>query len=103
MSSKEFEEWLIFDRWYPTTEDRVESGFARLLCTLANMVREKKQRPFELKNFFPDYMGLETKERRRPVKELKAKFVAWACAHNEWLACKLMKEKENANTEHRSN
>ena len=99
----EFEELLAFDEIYPALEDRVELGFARILCTLANMTRDpKKQKPFSLDAFLPDYGGLksEGKERRRPVKELKEKFMSFVRSHNKQFA-KQLKEKKNANTEHR--
>ena len=104
MSSTEFQEWVYFEELCPSLHDRLELGFARVLCCLANITREKRQKPFKIEDFLPDYRGEQQgKERRRPVRELKAKFVAWVAEHNEWVAKQVMKEKEkkDANTKHR--
>lgn len=84
---------MLYDSMFPSMEERIDYGFARVLCVLANMFRGEKEKEIPLDKFLPKW-GEEPKEkqRRRPVKELKNKFLAWASAHNQYLASQL-KEK----------
>ena len=82
MSSREFAEWAAFYRLEPFGEERADLRAGIVAATMANTVRDPKQRskPFTPQEFMPlvgAELGLGDPEEKDP-EELWAKLKAWA-------------------------
>jgi len=83
ISSREFGEWLAYDRISPIGPERQDWHAALLASTFANAFRGKNRAPFRIKDFMPQFDG---GHRRRTVEEIQADMMMYARRHNKRLA-----------------
>ena len=57
MSSREFSEWMIFDRHEPVGARRLDWLAARIMALMANMMADRKKHPeaFKAGDFLPEF------------------------------------------------
>jgi len=57
MSSREFSEWMIFDRHEPIGGRRLDWLAARIMALMANLMADRKKHPeaFEVEDFLPKF------------------------------------------------
>ena len=79
VSSREFAEWLAYERVEPDLELRVDFGFALLASILVNSNRDPKKRnkPYGVEDFLPKW-DHEDKPARPSKTELKVKLQQFA-------------------------
>ena len=79
IDSREFAEWLAYDRISPIGPERADWRAAMLAATLANVWRGKGA-PLAIADFLPVFDKIP---RRRDPREMEAEMMAWARRHNE--------------------
>lgn len=72
MSSREFLEWQAYEALTgPLGEERADIRSAIVAMTVANAHRSRKQRPFKIRDFIPEFKPIRLEP--PSVKELKMK------------------------------
>jgi len=88
ISSKEFGEWQAYEAIDPGDPERSDLRAALISCTVANSMKGKKGRPFQVKDFL---LKFETAE-RKTMQDVKMKLLAWKAAVNKRFAKKVEKK-----------
>lgn len=65
MSGQEFVDWIAYFSLEPFGHARLDVHFARLMALLANINRQKDARPFEPRDFMPEFGSAEDAQRRQ--------------------------------------
>lgn len=65
----EFRWWMVYNRMSPIGRDRIDYGFAQVSSTIANVNRAKGQKPYNAKDFMPQY-GSKPKQTIEQMKQL---------------------------------
>jgi len=80
MSSREFAEWAAFYRLEPFGEARGDLRAGIVAATMANTVRDPKQRsrPFTPQEFMPLVESEDTETTEKDPEELWARLKGWA-------------------------
>ena len=86
INSKEFGEWLAYEEISPGDPERADLRAALISCTMANVMKAKKGKPLQIKNFLLKF----DQPVRRTVEEVKAKLFSWKSS----LAGAVKKEKK---------
>jgi len=81
ISSREFAEWLAYDRFDPIGGLRDDARAGIIAATIANCNRGKGQRAFTAADFMPEYEG-NAMTRKQTPDEIQARFRLFAEAHN---------------------
>jgi len=68
IDSREFSEWQAFFSIEPMPEQRADYRSGVIASVIANTNRAKNAKPFEPKNFIPDYDQTEKKEDPKTIK-----------------------------------
>jgi len=84
--SREFGEWTAYESLSPGEPERSDLQTALVACTVANVMRGKKGRPFRIKDFLLKFDLPE----RKTVEEIKMKLALWKNGLNK----KLEKDKK---------
>ena len=84
ISSREFAEWMAYDRYHPIGPERLDLLAAMLAVTMVNLWRAPKCPAVRLDTFLPRWGP------KKPVdgRTLENKFKAFALAHNAQLDAK---------------
>ncbi len=77
ISSREFAEWMAYDRIDPIGRDRDDWRAVFLATLLANIHRPKGKRPYRLKDFWPRWDNTEPDEEEL-ARKIKAAMGALA-------------------------
>lgn len=85
IDSREFAEWMAYDRIDPFGLDRRDYGFAQLAAITANANRGKSTKPRTTEDYMPDFGKRFVK---RPAADIEAQLMQWAEAHNRKLGGK---------------
>jgi hypothetical protein len=73
-----FHDWMVYDSFDPINQSmRGEWSTARLMALLANMNRGKHKRPYEIRQFIPEYGPIKKIEPRK-AQDLYNDFRSWA-------------------------
>jgi len=73
ISSREFGEWMAYDEISPGDPERADLRAALISCTMANVMKTKKGRPLQIKNFLLKF----DLPARKTAEEVKAKLLSW--------------------------
>lgn len=82
MDSREFCDWLAYDRVDPFGETRADLRAAMIASVIANANRGKSQRAFKVEDFLLDFSG---ERKRQDWMEMQANLLTWSEAHNQAL------------------
>lgn len=80
IDSREFAEWMAFDRLDPIGNERADLHAGIVASTIANCHRGKSQRAYVPADFMPKYG--EAHKPRKTVAEMEAQFKLFVMMHN---------------------
>jgi len=82
MSSREFTEWEAFNRISPGEPERSDLQSALICMVIANMLKGRKGRTFEIGDFLLRFKP--KKVQARTQREIRLKFEQWRAMHQAW-------------------
>jgi len=72
INSKEFGEWLAYEEISPGDPERADLRAALISCTMANVMKAKKGKPLQIKDFL-----LKFDLPRKTAGEVRTKLFSW--------------------------
>lgn len=87
MSSREFAEWVAFDRMNPGEPERTDLQTALIASVIANSNRGKKGKPYEMDDFMLKFQ----KRKPKTSHDVAVKLKAWMSQYNNFLETKKKK------------
>ena len=79
INSREFGEWVAYEEFAPGDPERADLRTALIACTMANVMRGKKGRPFQIKDFLLKF-DLPV---RKTMEDVKVKLLQWKASVNK--------------------
>lgn len=80
IGSREFAEWLAYDRLDPIGRERLDLHAGIVACTIANVHRSRSTRTYEPSDFMPRY---DRPVVRQSQEEIRRRFEMWAAGVNK--------------------